>query len=57
LPDGTFINKLLIEEGYAHEYTYKVPYQYQEQFRAAERNARENKRGLWAPEACPTPSL
>lgn len=53
LEDGTFMNDLLIREGYAHEYTYQSkPYKYQEQFRDAEKEAREQKRGLWADDAC-----
>lgn len=52
LPDGTLFNKLMIEDGYGHEYTYNLPYKYQTQFKAAERKAREDKKGLWADEAC-----
>ena len=52
LEDGTNFNKLMIEEGYAHEYTYNVPYEYQDEFKVAELNAREEKRGLWADNAC-----
>jgi micrococcal nuclease len=48
LEDGTFFNKLMIEEGYAHEYTYQSnPYKYQTEFKEAEKNARESKKGLW----------
>lgn len=54
--DGLFINRDLVEEGYAHEYTYDTPYKYQKQFKAAEVRAREEERGLWAPDACPTPA-
>ncbi|HYE22966.1 MAG TPA: thermonuclease family protein [Candidatus Paceibacterota bacterium] len=50
--DGLFINKYLIENGYGHEYTYNTPYKFQEEFDEAEEYARENKKGLWAPEAC-----
>ena len=52
LSDGTFVNKTLIAEGYAHEYTYRIPYRYQTDFKTAERSARENKKGLWVPGAC-----
>lgn len=52
LKDGTLVNKKLIEEGYGFEYTYEVPYKYQLEFKAAEKAARENKRGLWADGAC-----
>lgn len=52
LQDGTLINELLIKEGYAHEYTYKIPYVRQKAFKDAQRYARENKKGLWADGAC-----
>lgn len=48
LEDGTNFNKLMIEEGYAHEYTYKDnQYKYRNEFIEKEKEARENKRGLW----------
>ncbi len=47
LEDGTFYNKLMIEEGFAHEYTYNTPYKYQSEFKEAETKAREDKRGFW----------
>lgn len=52
LPDGTFFNKYMIAEGFAHEYTYNIPYAYQKEFKAAETSAREQKKGLWAEDAC-----
>jgi micrococcal nuclease len=52
LPDGTLVNEVLVSEGYAYEYTYNLPYIYQNAFRAAERAAREEERGLWAPNMC-----
>ncbi|MFM2310499.1 MAG: hypothetical protein RLY87_2621 [Chloroflexota bacterium] len=52
LPDGTLFNQLIIQEGYAFEYTYRVPYQYQEAFKAAENDARSAGRGLWAATTC-----
>lgn len=49
LEDGTFVNKFLISEGLAHEYTYQSnPYKYQLGFIAAEKQAREGKIGLWS---------
>lgn len=45
------INRLLVQEGYAKEYTYKIPYQYQKEFRAEQKTAKKNKRGLWG--TCP----
>lgn len=56
LEDGAFFNKLMISEGYAHEYTYNTPYKYQAQFKQAETEARNAKRGLWADDACPATS-
>ena len=53
LEDGTNFNKLMISEGYAHEYTYNVPYKYQSEFKQAQKEAEENKKGLWADNACP----
>ncbi len=52
LEDGTNFNKLMISEGYAYEYTYNVPYKYQTEFKQAEQEARENKKGLWADGVC-----
>jgi hypothetical protein len=52
LEDGTFVNEVMVAEGYAHEYTYDLPYRYQAELRAAEVEARENERGLWSPDTC-----
>jgi micrococcal nuclease len=52
LPGGTNFNEVMVEKGYAYEYTYNVPYKYQDEFKQAERLARVNERGLWAPETC-----
>lgn len=54
--DGLFINKYLIEQGFAYEYTYDDPYKYQKEFKAAQAAAKAAKRGLWAPNACPEPT-
>lgn len=50
--DGLFYNKYMIEQGFAHEYTYNTPYKYQAEFKAAEKSARENQTGLWSPNTC-----
>lgn len=50
--DGLFYNKYMIEQGYAHEYTYDIPYKYQTEFKAAQKSAQENLRGLWSPDTC-----
>ena len=52
LEDGLFYNKYMIEQGYAHEYTYNVPYKYQSEFKEAVRKAQESKLGLWSPDTC-----
>jgi micrococcal nuclease len=53
LPDGRSFNKLMIEEGYAYEYTSEnTEYRYQNEFKEAQRIAEENKRGLWSPDSC-----
>lgn len=50
--DGLFYNEHMIKTGYAHEYTYNLPYKYQVELKAAEKYARENQLGLWAPTTC-----
>ncbi|TAN57230.1 hypothetical protein EPN15_04940 [Patescibacteria group bacterium] len=52
LADGTFFNKMMIADGYAHEYTYNTPYQYQAEFKAAESAARTAQLGLWSLSTC-----
>lgn len=52
LEDGTFFNKKMILDGYASEYTYNTQYKYQTEFKQAETDARNNKRGLWADGVC-----
>ena len=46
LEDGTFVNAEIVRQGYGHAYT-KFPFKYMEEFREYEREAREQKRGLW----------
>ena len=46
LEDGTFLNAEIIRQGYGHAYT-RFPFRYADEFRALEREARENRRGLW----------
>jgi micrococcal nuclease len=52
MQDGRHFNLEMVREGYAHEYTYDSSYRYQAEFRAAERQAREEQRGLWSPATC-----
>jgi micrococcal nuclease len=50
--DGLFYNKHMIEQGYAHEYTYGTPYKYQSEFKTAQKNAQSSQLGLWSPNTC-----
>jgi len=50
--DGIFVNDYLVRQGFAYSYTYPPDVAHQEQFAQAEREARDNKRGLWT--ACGT---
>jgi len=50
---GRLFNLDMIADGYANEYTYYLPYRYQQEFKAAENDARTHDRGLWSPSACP----
>jgi endonuclease YncB( thermonuclease family) len=52
LSDGTNVAEKIISEGYGHEYTYDLPYKYQNQFNEAERIAQVSGRGLWALSTC-----
>ena len=46
LLDGTFLNAEIIKQGYGFAYT-RFPFKYLEEFRRYEREARENRKGLW----------
>lgn len=50
--EGLFYNLEIIKAGYAYEYTYNLPYKYQNEFKAAQTVAQTAKLGLWADEAC-----
>ena len=52
LEDGQMLNRKMIAEGYAYEYTYLTPYAYQQDFREVQNLARTSSRGLWAENAC-----
>ena len=49
LPNGKLLNLLIVQEGYGHAYT-RFPFTRMEEFRQAEREARELGRGLWGGE-------
>jgi len=46
-PEHLFINAQLVKEGYGFAYT-RFPFKYAEDFRRYEKEARDNKKGLWA---------
>jgi len=46
LRNGTFVNAEIIKQGFGFAYT-RFPFEYLEEFRRYEREARENKEGLW----------
>lgn len=50
--DGVNIAKQMIMEGYGHEYTYKLPYTYQAEYKNAQTHATNNSLGLWSPNTC-----
>jgi micrococcal nuclease len=52
LEDGQMLNRKMVAEGYAYEYTYMKPYQYQKEFRELQKLAQSGKRGLWAEDTC-----
>jgi micrococcal nuclease len=47
LEDGTLINAKLVAEGYAYNYIYE-PFQFMKQFDYLEKQAKENRLGLWS---------
>ena len=52
LPDGKDFGQLMIEGGYAYEYTYDVPYAKQVLYKELQAKARDAQVGLWTKGAC-----
>ncbi len=50
--DGTLANEVLVREGYARVSTYPPDVSKKDILRAAEQEARDNKRGLWSEAIC-----
>lgn len=55
--DNTFVNDYLVKNGYAHSSSYPPDIKYQEQFKKSEEEAKNNKLGLWADDACKTEAV
>lgn len=53
LPDGTFVNRKLVEEGMARAYR-KFPFEFRDEFIGLEKQAAHEQRGLWS-ETVPDP--
>jgi micrococcal nuclease len=52
LEDGQMLNRKMVAEGYAYEYTYLTPYMYQKEFKGLQNLARTSKYGLWSDTTC-----
>jgi endonuclease YncB( thermonuclease family) len=52
-PGGVFVNREIVAKGFGHAYT-AYPFQYIDDFRQAERTAREKGLGLWGPDPAPS---
>jgi micrococcal nuclease len=46
------LNSDMIKNGYAYEYTYDLPYKYQDEFKSLELIAKNNYTGLWGLNTC-----
>ncbi len=54
--NGLLINRYLLENGFAREYTYGSPYSKQKEFKKLEKEAKKKKLGLWGECASTSPS-
>jgi micrococcal nuclease len=52
-PGGLFVNREIVAKGFGHAYT-AYPFAYLDDFRQAERSAREKGLGLWGPDPAPS---
>ena len=52
LLDGQMLNRKMIADGYAYEYTYDKSYKYQKDFKEFQNFAKNEARGLWASDTC-----
>ena len=56
LPNGTFANAEIVQQGYGHAYT-RFPFRYLDEFRQHEREARRRERGLWGAKCTDAPPV
>lgn len=49
---GTDFGRRMIEEGYAYEYTYDIPYAKQAEYKDTQEYADERSHGLWSSDTC-----
>jgi micrococcal nuclease len=52
LEDGTDFNLKMVQDGFAYEYTYDVPYQFQTEFKKAQADTEKAGLGLWSQNTC-----
>jgi len=52
LEDGTMVNLVLVDDGYAFQSTFPPDVKYQSQFAEAQKEAKEELKGLWSPDKC-----
>lgn len=52
LADGSDVNATMIKEGFAYEYTYRLPYERQKEYKQFQIDAETSGKGLWAKSAC-----
>lgn len=50
--ENILFNQYMIENGFAYEYTYNLPYVYQKEFKMAQAIAKANNKGLWGQGGC-----
>lgn len=46
-PGGILVNRYMLENGFAREYTYRDPYVHHDAFVAAQSDAKAQKKGMW----------
>lgn len=52
LSDGSDVGAMMIKEGFAYEYTYRLPYERQKEYKQFQSDGETSGKGLWAKSAC-----